>query len=96
MSTASQPSDALYESHETDARLLGRGKALDIYELADDNLLIVTSDRISAFDVVLPTPIPGKGHVLTALSAFWFAKLAHLVPNHLTGIDPLSVVAPSE
>jgi phosphoribosylaminoimidazole-succinocarboxamide synthase len=68
----------------------------DIYAVGDDKLLIVQSDRLSAFDVVLPTPIPGKGEVLTALSLFWFDKLKHIVPNHLTGTDPLTVVAPNE
>jgi phosphoribosylaminoimidazole-succinocarboxamide synthase len=68
----------------------------DIYAVADDKLLIVQSDRLSAFDVVLPTPIPGKGEVLTELSLFWFDKLKHVVPNHLTGIDPLTVVAANE
>ena len=75
---------------------LHRGKVRDIYAVGDDKLLIVQTDRLSAFDVVLPTPIPGKGEVLTELSLFWFDKLSHLVPNHLTGIDPASVVAAGE
>jgi phosphoribosylaminoimidazole-succinocarboxamide synthase len=75
---------------------LHRGKVRDIYAVGDDKLLIVQTDRLSAFDVILPTPIPGKGRVLTELSFFWFDKLKHVVPNHLTGIDPLSVVAPEE
>jgi phosphoribosylaminoimidazole-succinocarboxamide synthase len=85
--------------HETSIAslpLLGRGKVRDIYAVGDDKLLIVTTDRLSAYDVVLPTPIPETGRVLTALSNFWFAKLAHIVPNHLTGIDPQTVVAPGE
>jgi phosphoribosylaminoimidazole-succinocarboxamide synthase len=86
----------LFESSLESLPLLDRGKVRDLYAVGEDQLLVVQTDRLSAFDVVLPTPIPGKGQVLTALSAFWFAKLAHLVPNHLTGIDPASVVAPSE
>ncbi len=86
----------LFESRLESLPLLHRGKVRDLYAVDDDQLLVVQTDRLSAFDVVLPTPIPGKGHVLTALSAFWFDKLAHVVPNHLTGIDPASVVAPSE
>lgn len=73
-----------------------RGKVRDIYAVDDDKLLIVQTDRLSAFDVILPDPIPGKGKLLTALSAFWFEKLAHIIPNHLTGIAPESVVADSE
>ena len=75
---------------------LHRGKVRDLYAVGDDKLLIVQTDRLSAFDVILPTPIPGKGEVLTELSLFWFERLAHVVPNHLTGIDPASVVAPEE
>ena len=75
---------------------LHRGKVRDLYAVGEDKLLVVQTDRLSAFDVILPTPIPGKGRVLTELSLFWFEKLAHVVPNHLTGIDPLSVVAPEE
>jgi phosphoribosylaminoimidazole-succinocarboxamide synthase len=69
-----------------------RGKVRDSYDVDERRMLIVTTDRLSAFDVVLPTPIPGKGAVLTAMSNFWFARLAHVVPNHLTGIAPESVV----
>ncbi len=75
----------LFESSLADLPLLGRGKVRDIYAVGDDRLLIVTTDRLSAFDVVLPDPIPGKGAVLTAVSNFWFARLTHIVPNHLTG-----------
>ena len=71
---------------------LHRGKVRDIYAVGEDRLLVIQTDRLSAFDVILPDPIPGKGEVLTALSNFWFAKLGHLVPNHMTGIDPESVV----
>jgi phosphoribosylaminoimidazole-succinocarboxamide synthase len=76
--------------------LLGRGKVRDIYAVGDDKLLIVATDRLSAYDVILPTPVPHKGRVLTQLANFWFARLAAIVPNHLTGIDPESVVAPGE
>ena len=76
--------------------LVYRGKVRDSYAVGDDKLLIVTTDRLSAFDVVMHQPIPDKGRVLNALSNFWFARLGHVVPNHLTGIDPESVVAPSE
>ncbi len=72
---------------------LHRGKVRDLYAVGDDKLLIVQTDRLSAFDVILPTPIPGKGQVLTELSLFWFEKLAHIVPNHLTSIAPESVVS---
>ena len=87
---------ALYESSIKSLPLLGRGKVRDIYAVGDDKLLIVTSDRLSAFDVVLPNPIPAKGQVLTQLANFWFDKLASILPNQLTGIDPESVVAPDE
>ena len=83
---------ALYESTITSLPLLGRGKVRDIYAVGQDKMLIVTSDRLSAFDVILPDPIPGKGAVLTAVADFWFAKLGHIIPNQLTGIDPESVV----
>jgi phosphoribosylaminoimidazole-succinocarboxamide synthase len=72
--------------------LLHRGKVRDVYALSDDRLLIVASDRLSAFDVVLPDPIPGKGEMLTQISNFWFDKTAHLVPNHLTGTPVASVL----
>jgi phosphoribosylaminoimidazole-succinocarboxamide synthase len=76
--------------------LVHRGKVRDLYAVGDDRLLVIQTDRLSAFDVILPTPIPGKGEVLTALSLFWFERLRHLLPNHLTGIAPESVVAPDE
>jgi len=85
--------DALYESSLKSLPRLGRGKVRDIYAVGDDKLLIVVSDRLSAFDVIMAQPIPGKGRVLNAMANFWFAKLAHVVPNHLTGIDPESVVS---
>jgi phosphoribosylaminoimidazole-succinocarboxamide synthase len=86
----------LLQSNLKSLPFLHRGKVRDLYAVGDDKLLIVQSDRLSAFDVILPTPIPGKGQVLTELSNFWFEKLKHMVPNHLTGIDPSSVVAPEE
>jgi len=87
---------SMYESSITSLPLVGRGKVRDIYAASDDKLLIVTTDRLSAYDVILPTPIPGKGRVLTELANFWFARLASIIPNHLTGIDPASVVAAAE
>ena len=87
---------ALYESSIRSLPLLGRGKVRDIYAVGEDKLLFVTSDRLSAFDVILPDPIPDKGKVLTQLANFWFARLAHILPNQLTGIDPQSVVAADE
>jgi phosphoribosylaminoimidazole-succinocarboxamide synthase len=86
----------LFESSIASLPLLGRGKVRDIYAVSDDRMLIVTTDRLSAFDVVLPDPIPGKGEVLTAVADFWFKKLSHIIPNQLTGIDPETVVAPGE
>jgi len=83
---------ALHESNLTSLKFLHRGKVRDLYEVDDQHLLIVQTDRLSAFDVILPDPIPGKGEVLTAVSNFWFNKLRHVIPNHLTGIDPESVV----
>jgi phosphoribosylaminoimidazole-succinocarboxamide synthase len=82
----------VFESTIKSLPLLGRGKVRDIYAVGEDKLLIVTTDRLSAFDVILPDPIPGKGAVLTAVANFWFGKLAHVVPNQLTGIDPETVV----
>jgi len=86
----------MFESSIKSLPLLGRGKVRDIYAVGSDKLLIVTTDRLSAFDVVLPTPIPDKGRVLTEMANFWFAKLGGIVPNQLTGIDPETVVAPGE
>lgn len=87
---------ALYESKLKSLPRLGKGKVRDIYAVGDDKMLIVTSDRLSAFDVVLPDPIPDKGRVLNEMANFWFAKLGHIVPNQLTGIDPESVVKADE
>ncbi len=86
----------LLETSITSLPLVYRGKVRDSYAVGDDKLLIVTTDRLSAFDVVMAQPIPDKGRVLNALSDFWFARLGHEVPNHLTGVAPESVVAPHE
>lgn len=75
---------------------LHRGKVRDIYAVGDDKLLVVQTDRLSAFDVILDDPIPNKGKMLTEMSNFWFKKFGDLMPNHETGIDPVSVVAPEE
>ncbi len=82
----------LFQSNIRSLTLLHRGKVRDIYEVDDKHVLIVTTDRLSAFDVVLPTPIPGKGEVLNTLSLFWFQMLGYMMPNHLTGIPPEDVV----
>jgi phosphoribosylaminoimidazole-succinocarboxamide synthase len=83
----------LLQSSVNSLPFLHRGKVRDIYAVGEDKLLVIQTDRLSAFDVILDDPIPGKGEVLTALSNFWFGKLGHLVPNHMTGIDPESVVS---
>jgi phosphoribosylaminoimidazole-succinocarboxamide synthase len=88
--------NALYQSSIQSLPLLARGKVRDMYAVGDDKLLIIASDRISAFDVILDDPIPGKGQVLTELTDFWLEKLAHVLPNHSTGINPEDVVAPNE
>jgi len=75
---------------------LHRGKVRDLYAVGEDKLLIIQTDRLSAFDVILDDPIPNKGKVLTAMSDFWFKKLGHVIPNHTTGIDPTTVVSPEE
>ncbi len=89
-------SSALFETNIKSLPFLHRGKVRDIYAVDDDKLLIIQTDRLSAFDVILPTAVPGKGKLLTALSDFWFKKLAHIIPNHLTGISPESVVTENE
>ena len=86
----------LFDSEIKSLARIGRGKVRDIYAVEGDKMMIVVSDRLSAFDVVLPDPIPDKGRVLTELANFWFGKLGHVVPNHLTGIDPESVVQGEE
>ncbi|MDD5271947.1 MAG: phosphoribosylaminoimidazolesuccinocarboxamide synthase [Methylovulum sp.] len=84
---------ALHQSTLTSLKLLARGKMRDIYDIDGQTMLIVTTDRLSAFDVILPDPIPGKGRVLTQVSNFWFNKMRDIIPNHLTGI-PLEQVVP--
>jgi phosphoribosylaminoimidazole-succinocarboxamide synthase len=89
--------DALYDSMLSSVPRLHRGKVRDIYALGDRHLLIVTSDRLSAFDVILPQPIPGKGAVLTALTDFWMARFTHILPNHLAPeIDLARFLTPQE
>jgi phosphoribosylaminoimidazole-succinocarboxamide synthase len=90
------PSAPIFESRIASLKKLGKGKVRDIYAVGADKMLIVTSDRLSAFDVVLPDPIPDKGRVLNEMANFWFEKLGHIVPNQLTGIDPASVVSKEE
>ena len=89
-------SNALHTSSITSLPLLARGKVRDNYAVGDDRILMVASDRISAFDVIMGEPIPGKGALLTQMALFWFDKLKHIVPNHLTGDAPESVVTPEE
>ncbi len=85
--------EALFESDLPHLELLNRGKVRDIYNVDDDHMLIVTSDRLSAFDVVLPQPIPGKGEVLTRVANFWFGRTRGIIPNHLSD-KPLTEVVP--
>ena len=87
---------ALLESRLHSLPLLARGKVRDNYAVGDDRLLMIASDRLSAFDVVMGEPIPGKGQLLTEMALFWFERLKAIVPNHLTGDSPESVVAPDE
>ena len=87
---------ALASSQLPSLPLLARGKVRDNYAVGSDRLLMVASDRISAFDVIMSEPIPGKGALLTQMAQFWFDKLGHICPNHLTGQAPESVVAPDE
>jgi phosphoribosylaminoimidazole-succinocarboxamide synthase len=91
---AAQP--AVHETHLKSLRFLHRGKVRDLYEIDAERMLIIQTDRLSAFDVILPTPIPGKGRLLTAMSNFWFHKLGHVIPNHLLDTPPESVVAANE
>ncbi len=89
-------STPVFESSISSLKRLGKGKVRDIYAVGADKMLIVTSDRLSAFDVVLSDPIPDKGRVLNEMANFWFKQLGHIVPNQLTGIDPESVVSENE
>ena len=86
----------LFESSLKSLKFLHRGKVRDLYAVDADKLLVIQTDRLSAFDVILPDPIPEKGRVLTEMSFFWFKKLGHVIDNHLTGVAPESVVAPDE
>ena len=86
----------LHETSLTSLKFLHRGKVRDLYEIDAGRMLIIQTDRLSAFDVILPTPIPGKGRVLTAMSNFWFRKLGHVIPNHLLDVAPETVVAAGE
>ena len=87
---------AVFETSINSLPLLGRGKVRDIYDAGEDRLLVVTTDRLSAFDVIMPDPLPGKGQILTAMADFWFARFSRIIPNQLTGVDPLTVVAVDE
>ena len=87
---------ALHTSNIASLPLLARGKVRDNYAVGDDQILMVASDRLSAFDVIMGEPIPGKGELLTQMALFWFDKLGHICPNHLTGNSPESVVKPEE
>ncbi len=84
--------DTLYQSELTSLELIGRGKVRDLYAIDDDHLMIVTTDRISAFDVILPTAIPGKGAVLTTVSRFWFERIREVIPNHLATLSLAEVL----
>jgi len=84
---------ALLESSLTSLPLIARGKVRENYAVGNDRILMVASDRLSAFDVIMGEPMPGKGALLTQMALFWFGKLDGIVPNHLTGEDPLSVVS---
>jgi len=86
----------LFESNINSLKFLHRGKVRDLYAVGTDRLLVIQTDRLSAFDVIMADPIPEKGCVLTEMSFFWFKKLGHVIPNHLTGVAPESVVAPDE
>ncbi|MET0048322.1 MAG: phosphoribosylaminoimidazolesuccinocarboxamide synthase [Sedimenticola sp.] len=87
--------EALFESDLPHLKLLNRGKVRDIYDVDDQHMLLVTSDRLSAFDVILPQPIPGKGEVLTRVANFWFGRTRDIIPNHLSE-KPLAEVVPDE
>jgi len=89
-------SNALYQATVSSLPLLARGKVRDIYDINADYMLIVTTDRLSAFDVILPDPIPGKGGVLTRVANFWFKKTAHLIPNHLADLSLADVIPDAE
>src|SRR6218665_2700368 len=87
---------ALLNSSLTSLPLIARGKVRENYAVGSDRILMIASDRLSAFDVIMGEPIPGKGALLTQMALFWFEKLDGIVPNHLTGEDPLSVIASAD
>ena len=86
----------ILETNLTSLPFLHRGKVRDIYAVGDEHLLVIQTDRLSAFDVILDDPIPNQGKVLTTMSNFWFKKFGHLMPNHMTDIDPLSLISEAE
>jgi len=88
--------DTLYQSELSSLELIGRGKVRDLYAIDDDHLMIVTTDRLSAFDVILPTAIPGKGAVLTTVSLFWFERMRDVIPNHLATLSLSDVLSNRE
>src|SRR6056297_2525885 len=87
---------AVFETQIDALELIHRGKVRDLYRIDDERMLIVTTDRVSAFDVILPTPIPDKGRVLTEISRFWFEKSRDLLPNHLCEAQDLAAIVPNE
>ena len=87
------PPHSLHETHLKSLERVHRGKVRDVYAIDDERLLIVATDRLSAFDVILPDPIPGKGRILNSISNFWFERTRHIVPNHLLA-TPLAQVLP--
>ena len=96
MSDMTPNHSTLFESSLKSLKFLHRGKVRDLYAVGTDRLLVIQTDRLSAFDVIMPDPIPEKGRVLTGMSFFWFRKLGHVIANHLTSVAPESVVAPDE
>src|SRR5678816_3198961 len=92
MVTALHTTTPMHESSVPSLARIHQGKVRDIYDIDAQHMLIVTTDRLSAFDVVLPDPIPGKGEVLTSIANFWFARTRHLVPNHLSTVSLETVV----
>ena len=88
--------NALISSNIESLPLVARGKVRDLYALGNDYLLMIATDRLSAYDVVMHEAVPNKGEILTRISNFWFSQLGEIIPNHLTGIDPRSVVKPLE
>src|SRR5687767_14705173 len=89
-------SQGLHTSNLKSLPLLGRGKVRDLYRIDDGRMLIVATDRLSAFDVVMPEPIPGKGRILSEISNFWFRKLGHVVPNHLLSLSLDEILSADE